>query len=573
MRSGRERSASVMRLAGCSTSLPRPRVETRQRNVRRHRTTNNGPRVLEFASEMQKAVYEYGPFPCVASGGFNATKTTAFVWKVIEISHNYPNNRGVIARRVAKELKETTMASFYKWVPEQLYLPRRGTADVGKRSDSENYLRFNNGSEVLFMHMDDPETENVIRGLEINWFFIDQAEEIEEEIFDLLMLRLGRWDKTTVPPEVLAQHPSWPWHDTTGRPIPPTYPMLTCNPDHELHWIYRRFHPDSPEHHEKRFFDEETGRLRSYKDLGYRMFQMNTLENKFLTKQQRSLLLSKDEMYQRRYVRGEWGLPEGQIHTVPKESVLEYTPELIDYLTRECTLHRTLDHGDSAPTACLWWAVDRNGSLFAFREYYMPGTLISDHRRNIHSLSGHEQYRFQLADPSIFTAFSQKSGKRWSVANEYADCKSLPRQTALFWSKGDNDELGTRNRINEYLRVDPDRIHPITKEKGSPRLFFVRKSDQYQQGCDHVIRELKSQKRERLGTDNGKPIFSDKRDESVSDHAYDCLRYMIAACPATPTETKMRPSRKTFHGWARMADEFRRRGGWKQLAEETRTSG
>ena len=506
----------------------------------------------------------------MASGGFNATKTTAFILKVIQISHQYPNNRGVIARRVAKELKETTMASFYKWVPESLYVPRKGTADVGKRSDSENYLRFNNGSEVLFMHMDDPETENVIRGLEINWFLIDQAEEIEEEIFDLLMLRLGRWDKTTVPDEVIEHHKAagqaWDFFDRQGRPIPPTYPMLTCNPDHELHWIYRRFHPESPEHYEQRFLDEDTGKLRSYQDLGYKMFLMNTLENKFLTKQQRSLLLSKDEMYQRRYVRGEWGLPEGQIHTVPKEAVIEGTPELLEHFVRTCALHRTMDHGDSAPTSCLWWAVDRNGNLFCFREYYMPGTLISDHRKNIVSLSGNERYRFQLADPSIFSHFTQKNGQRWSVANEYADVKSLPRHTAIFWGKGDNDEMGTRNRINEYLRVDPERIHPITKEKGSPRLFFVRKSPQYPQGCDHVIRELKSQKRERLGTDNGKPIFSDKRDEGVSDHAYDCVRYMVASCPPTPSEPSKKPGRKTWASIDREVELFKRRGGWTWLA-------
>lgn len=557
--------------------MARFKVEHRVRNVRRHRTAQSGPRQIEWASETQRQVFEYGPWPCVASGGFNATKTTAFILKIIQISHLYPNNRGVIARRVAKELKETTMASFYKWCPEQLYTPRRHTDDQGKRSDSENYLRFNNGSEVLFMHMDDPETENVIRGLEINWFFIDQAEEIEEEIFDLLMLRLGRWDKTVVPDQLLAQQANWPWFDRQGRPIPPTYPMLTCNPDHELHWIYRRFHPESAEYDEKRFLDEDTGLLRSYKDLGYRMFAMNTLDNKFLTKQQRSLLMSKDEMYQRRYVRGEWGLPEGQIHTVPKESVLEYTTELHRHLVTSCTLHRTLDHGDSAPTACLWFAVDREGNLFVWREYYMPGTLISDHRRNIHALSSsiiegvrfQEQYRFQLADPSIFTAFSQKSGKRWSVANEYSDVKSLPRQTALFWSKGDNDELGTRNRINEYLRVDPERIHPVTKQRGSPRLFFVmKKPGVWDHGADHVVRELKSQKRERLGTDNGKPIFSDKRDENVSDHSYDCLRYMVAACPATPAEIQRKPSRKSFEAWGKLADRFRASGGWKRHAEE-----
>jgi hypothetical protein len=70
-----------------------------------------------------------------------------------------------------------------------------------------------------------------------------------------------------------------------------------------------------------------------------------------------------------------------------------------------------------------------------------------------------------------------KSGGRWSVADEYSEVLSQPRETAVFWSRADNNELGTRNRINEYLRFDPTRIHPVTKEPGAARLFFVKEND------------------------------------------------------------------------------------------------
>ena len=100
------------------------------------------------------------------------------------------------------------------------------------------------------MHLNDPETVNVLRGLEINFAFLDQAEEVAEEVFDTLMARLGRWDQAEVPEEMIAKTKfhgrEWEFvNPETKQPQPPTYMMLTCNPDTHFHWIYRRFHPDS----------------------------------------------------------------------------------------------------------------------------------------------------------------------------------------------------------------------------------------------------------------------------------------------------------------------------------------
>jgi hypothetical protein len=105
--------------------------------------------------------------------------------KGIYLSTEYPKNRGVIARHVGKELRATTMATFYKVCPPHLYDRRKAAAATTRRlrqiRDSQ--------SEILFLHLDDPETAGIIRGLEINWFLIDQAEENPEhmeELFDLL---------------------------------------------------------------------------------------------------------------------------------------------------------------------------------------------------------------------------------------------------------------------------------------------------------------------------------------------------------------------------------------------------
>jgi phage terminase large subunit len=516
--------------------------DPRSRNIKGHATANNEPVILDWASDTQKAVFEYGPFPCLASGGFGSSKSFAFCLKALWLSDTFPNNRGVVARKEFEMLKNTTMSTFFKICPPESY------QNGGRRSDSEKILRLNNGSEILWMHLDDPETENVIRGLEINWFFLDQAEEIEEEIFDMMLARLGRWDKATVPDWMIEKEggiKKWAWlNPATGKPLVPTYPMLACNPDTELHWLWRRFHPDSSEWRDK------------YAKKNYKMFQMDSRENKFLPKQNLDAMLEQDESFVRRFVYGQWGIPEGQIHFVDPLSIIEGSDEIVRYLNNSCTLHRSMDHGDASPTCCLWWAVDRSGNVIFYREYYVPNRLVSDHRKAITELSQYEKYDFNLADPSIFFLTQQKHGGRWSTADEYSDCRNLPRETAIFWQPADNNELGTRNRINEYLRVDPKRIHPFTKNEGSPRLFFLQKSSSFPYGCDHVLRQTRSARREKVGSEQGRPIFSDERDDKLPDHAYDPLRYAMASRPPIAAEISQRMGKRTFNA---VRAEYKRR--------------
>jgi len=521
-------------------------------SIGKHMTRKVETIALEWASDAQRDFFCYGPSPVVASGGFGSSKTYGACLKVLTLCDLYPGNRGIIARKIWDDLRKTTMQTFFKLCPLQAY-------DRGRRSDAEKILVLNNGSQILWAHLDDPDIEGVIKGVEINFCLIDQAEQVSEEVFDMLQARLGRWDQAQVPETTLAMYgglEKWPWKSPAGKPIPPIHMMLTCNPDSELHWIYRRFHEDSEEWRER------------WSKLHYQMFTMRSEDNKFLPKQNLDEMLTKDKAFVDRYVHGKWGIPEGQIHTIDPLSVIPGTNELLEWLTQTCTLHRVLDHGDAAPTACGWFAVDRAGNVFFYREYYRPNAMISEHRQMIRRMSRWEKYQFNLADPSIFFKTAQKHGGMWSVADEYGDVTNLPRDTAVFWQPADNNELGTRNRINEYLRVDPDRVHPITHEKGSPRLFFLEANQDYPEGCRHIIKETRAQRRKQISTENGKPIFCDERDEGVVDHGYDCLRYAVSSRPPVATTIEPGVPARCFQALRQQAIRFKRRGGYRMLARQ-----
>lgn len=484
-----------------------------------------GPTQIRFASSAQEEAFNYGPFPLAASGGFGASKTYGLCLKAMYLSSIYPGNRGLIARKQVKKLEMTTMKTFFKVCPQEAY-------QYGSRSDQAKRLVLNNGSEIIWSQLDDSEILELLRGLEINWFIIDQAEEVSEEIFEVLLRRLGRWDQAEVPQYLIdAEHAAgreWPWmNGETGAPLPPTYAMIACNPDHELHWIYRRFHEKSPEWAE------------TYSKEGYKMIHFDSTKNIFLPNQNKDALLKGTREFVARFVRGEWGIPEGQIHKIDPMSILKMTPELEHYIFTQCKLSRTLDHGETSPTCCIWWALDKYGNLFAFREYYQPDRLISYHRQRIWELSHHkitkkvggsvseeevlEVYASEIADPSIFNPRTQR-GVSVSVAEEYLEINEAKtdKYSAIWWQRGDNNELGTRNRINELLKLDKEHKHPFSDKMGAPRLYFIERTSSWPHGCAELIRETRSARRIKVGTQDGKDVFSDDRDESIVDHAYDC---------------------------------------------------
>jgi hypothetical protein len=269
--------------------------------------------------------------------------------------------------------------------------------------------------------------------------------------------------------------------------------MLLCNPDTQFHYIFRKFHPDSLERRTNYFYTEGAW------DAG-----LGSSETY-------SEALKQDEEWVVKYVRGQWGISNAQIHTLPSASLLEFSDELFEKIKRKGNLFRVLDHGDASPTCCLWFAAI-DGIFICYREYYVPSQPISYHRKAIRDLSGDEVYSGNFADPQIFKKTAQKDGGFWTVADEYGDLKldSPP----LHWIPADNNEHATRNRINELLK----RVS----------IQFIKKSGDYPNGCFHAINELQSQRRKSLGYMYGKQIFCDDREESVADHAYDCIRYFVA---------------------------------------------
>lgn len=469
---------------------------------------------VSFRNEPQRRVYYSRARNLCFSGGFNNGKTFIGCLKAITLLLTYPKYKVLICRQTHADLKKTTAETFYKLLPPQL---------IAHEDRQNNMTTLINGSVVIWQYLDKVD-ESTLRGLEINMVLVDQAEEVEEKVYDVLDARVGRWDGAQVPDHLLCKYPNWP-KSPTGKYIVPSYHLLLCNPDTEFHWIFRKFHPESMEkdpdyEYISGEWDPNLGSEETYKQA-----------------------LKHDKEWVDRFVRGEWGSSGAAIHKLNKMGILQYSPELIEKIINKGNLFRALDHGDSSPTCCLWVAAFEGVYIF-YREYYVASRVVSYHRRAISDLSGDEHYSASYADPQIFKKTNQKDGGFWSIQDEYID--TALEAPALHWLPADNNEFATRNRINELLKIDARFKHPVTGERPAIGMYFVAKGEGWPNGCFESIKQLGNQRRKSLGTIDGKTIFADDRDDKVTDHAYDPIRYFVAMHGTQPGKVKTKPKRNSF---------------------------
>ena len=148
-------------------------------------------------------------------------KSYAVSGEGVDLSMKYPGNRGVFIRKTLKRLKQTTLMTFLRVYPPEL---------IKSFNRSDMIITLINGSVIEFLEADitkDPEL-NKLKGLEVGWACIEEADEVDEKAFRILSTRVGRW----VLPSGIR---------------PPKRIMLTCNPEDS--WVKRRFHDQKLKNH------------------------------------------------------------------------------------------------------------------------------------------------------------------------------------------------------------------------------------------------------------------------------------------------------------------------------------
>jgi phage terminase large subunit len=94
-----------------------------------------------------------------------------------------PGSKCLVGRKEFKSLRADTF--------EILFNPKDGLLNgLGNYNRAEAIFYFYNGSIIFFKHFDD---ENALKGPTTNIIFIEQAEEVKKEVFDVLKTRNSLW--------------------------------------------------------------------------------------------------------------------------------------------------------------------------------------------------------------------------------------------------------------------------------------------------------------------------------------------------------------------------------------------
>lgn len=136
-------------------------------------------------------------------------------------------SRWVIIRNTYRELIDTTMRTWFDWIPESL--------GVMKKQDMEFQMSFTLPdrtkveAQILFRALDKPNDIKKLLSLELTGGWINEVREIPKQVLDMLMGRVGRY------PSKRDGGPSW-WGV-----------IMDTNPPDSDHWYYVLFEEKKPE--------------------------------------------------------------------------------------------------------------------------------------------------------------------------------------------------------------------------------------------------------------------------------------------------------------------------------------
>lgn len=411
---------------------------------------------IELKPFQDKFIYSDEMYPCFA-GGWGSGKTMALCAKMYKAAIEYPNNRLLIGRKHFTDLRDSTIKDFMELFKDYVDM------------NQANYTaKFKNGSEILFRHLDKPEG---ITNLNLGGFGIDQAEEITEtNFFDLV----GRLRKKGMK----------------------RFGALVCNTEGH-NWIWKKWKQNPKK--------------------GYYLVESTTLDNADnLDKQYIENVLALPESIKGRYVFNSWESFEGLIYSELNESV-----HRIDgfEIPKEWQRIEIMDHGLINPTAWLWAAIDFDGNMYIYDEYYKTQTVVEEHAQVVKEkradsiFGGRNQHINQsLADPSIFSKTREKHNKPYSVAEEY-------EENGIFLQPADNTLIAGINKVKQFLSYKLDKEgHYIDR----PQLFFFK-------NCSNLWNEMVNYQWQRIKTGlKEQPMDKD-------NHGCDDIRYLCNSRPR-PTE-------------------------------------
>ena len=392
-------------------------------------------------------------------GGIGNGKTLAGCIRVLQLAYEYPNNLILVGRLKGSDLENSTKKTML-----ELCSPLFQTKQIEYKV-KENKLVCDNGSEIVFRHLEDVYASGIL-GMNLGYFYIDQAEEVEENVFDILTGRLRRKS-----------------FNEDGLEAPRGGVMTFNMNGHN--WIWRMF---------KKKWDRQKQPLTNPED--YDLVEASTVDNqKHLPEDYIKDLLSKDKEWVARYVYGSWDVFSGQIFDefTPETHVIPHRPP-----APGSVIFSAVDPGFVDPFAVGWLAIEPGGQRYFFQEHYVTGQTTDWHADII-----------KAKDAGLYIT------ARWTDAANAQTIHDLNAKGIYCVPARKETLQSSKDLVGGGIQVIKDllRKNPVT---GKPAIII---SDQ----CVNLIYELQQYSwKARRGELNAPEVPEDKH-----NHLIDTLRYIL----------------------------------------------
>lgn len=387
----------------------------------------------------------------------------------------------LISRHFMPELRRTTMKTFLELCPKELILEIRV-------ADAEVHLRSAQGKAIIyFIGLDEP---GKIDSMNLSGFAIDEASQTTEEAFLKLQGRLRN-------PKGLRKG------------------LVVGNPKGRDH-VYRYFVS-------KQALKATLSKTLEQVKADYQMIVAPSTENVHLPDGYvEGMLATYSKERVERDVNGSFDSFEGMIYSefARRDHVIEPF-EIPESWTRVIG-H---DHGFTNPSASIFGAVDNDGNLYIYDEFYQREWLIEDIvKKGILPKIGRSKIDAIFIDPSTKAKRGQTGVSDFTTYSEH-----LPTKIPLI---GANNEVSAGiDRVKSFLRINP--------KTGKPRMFIFNT-------CVNLIEEIGEYQWQELTAGQAGKVNEKEAPRKYNDHAVDAWRYLVMSRP-DPNRLEKIPEYKK--GW------------------------
>lgn len=441
---------------------------------------------LDYIPTERQALFHASTADEVLYGGAaGGGKSKAIVMEALLRLMRHPGAQAYLFRRTLRELDDTLVGEALRSIPPQLFKYRATSHD----------LTLINGSVMRFRHCMNEKDHLLYQGAEIHFLFIDELTHFARGTYEYLKTRLRANRALGIHPVV----------------------RTTSNPGGPGHAWVRKYFVDAGEPGSVIRREVSSSVLGRSRICTLQYIPARATDNPHLSDDYIFELEQKPRALREALLLGKWDAFEGQAfpeftddhaHRDDRRFTHVIAPfEVPDAWPR----YRSFDFGYSRPFSVGWWAVDYDGRVYRYREWYGAsahdtGVRLSPREiarkiREVERENGEERI-FGVADPSI-----------WDSSRGESVAEQMERE-GVYFRPGDNARLSGKMQLHQRLKFD---------EEGYPSLYVF-------DTCRAFIRTVPS-----LSYDPARPEDVNSAGE---DHVYDETRYFLMERPVRPRPDK-----------------------------------